>query len=176
MKNILLIMVSLLFSEQVWAQLTIVDSLSSIRFTVKHLGIPTSGSFSNLKGEIYFDKDQVEKAKVDVSVDVKTIRTGIELRDSHLKGDGYFDANRYPFMHFTSTKVERKTKDLYTITGKLTIKNHSKEVTVPFSRSDIPGGQVFKAYFNLNRKEYGIGGTSVISENVDISLAITTWN
>ena len=48
-----------------------------------------------------------------VSVDVNTINTGVDSRDSHLKKEEYFNAEKYPTINFASTSIEKSNEWLY---------------------------------------------------------------
>jgi polyisoprenoid-binding protein YceI len=95
------------------------------------------------------------------------------MRDDHLKKESYFDVSHYPRIRFVSTGVSPADKSgHYIVTGKLTIKNTTKEISFPFLA--IPAGDdyIFKGGFQLNRKDFDIGGSSTVSNNLTVSLAI----
>src|SRR6267378_1001113 len=81
------------------------DESSSVKFTIKNFGFNTSGSFKGLKGSIHFDPNNLDNSSFDVTIDVRTINTGIDMRDEHLRSDSYFDVKNYPQIHFVSTRV-----------------------------------------------------------------------
>jgi polyisoprenoid-binding protein YceI len=49
----------------------------------------------------------------------------------HLKGDDFFSTAKYPKATFVLTKSTSKGNDIYDVTGNLTIKNITNEVTFP---------------------------------------------
>lgn len=149
-----------------------VDAKSEIKFTIKNFGINTSGTLSGLKGDINFNPSQVSASKFNVSVDVNTINTGIDMRDNHLKKEEYFNADKYPTLSFVSTEIKAADKD-YNITGQLTIKGVTKTISFPFTATKQDNGMLFTCSFSINRKDFNVGGGSaVIGNNVDISLKI----
>jgi polyisoprenoid-binding protein YceI len=149
-----------------------VDEKSDIKFTIKNFGINTAGSFSGLKGVINFNPADLTSSSFNVSVDVNTVNTGIEARDSHLKKDEYFDAAKYPAINFVSTNIE-KEQNGYMVTGKLTIRNITQVISFPFSVQNQDNGLLFSGKFTINRKEFGVGGSSaVLGNSVDLSLKV----
>src|SRR6202000_3061657 len=78
------------------------DQGSTVAFTIKNFGFNTGGTFSGLQGTISLDPQDVSKASFDVSVDAATVNTGNDLRDDHLRKDGYFDVQKYPRIRFVS--------------------------------------------------------------------------
>ncbi len=173
MKKFLLLLTGLTPVLLTVAQYKVVNSKSSIGFKVKNLGINVSGTFGGMEGTISFDPKHPEEAMFRVSVNANSINTGIDMRDSHLKKESYFNSETYPRISFESTKVLNSTKKAeWLIYGKLTMKNHSKEISFPFTAEPSSDGFLFRGLFSINRKDFDIGGTSVISNNVDISLNV----
>ncbi len=155
------------------AQYKPIDIGSSVQFKIKNFGINTNGMFTGLQGNIRFDMDHLNDAIFDVSIDASTINTDNKLRDNHLRGSSFFDIEKYPSIHFVSTKVAPATKSgLLFIFGKITIKNQTKDISFPFTVKAINEGYLFKGTFNLNRKDFGVGGSSVISDNLEVQLSI----
>jgi len=173
-KKFLLILMGLTPVLLSLAQYKIVDNKSSVKFKIKNLGFNVDGTFSGLEGNISFDPNRPEEAMFKVSINASTVNTGIDMRDSHLKKESYFNAEKYPQILFESTKVlNSKKKSEWIIYGKLTMKNHSKDISFPFTAEPAGDGMLFKGLFSINRKDFDVGGTSVISNNVDVSLQVT---
>jgi polyisoprenoid-binding protein YceI len=172
MKNIALL-VMLFAGSAAFAQYRPVDKGSSVHFTIKNFGIRTGGSFSGLQGNIKFDISHPEQAGFDVSIDANTINTGIDMRDDHLRAETYFDVKNYPRIRFTSTRVTTSSKPaIFMIYGRLTIKNQSKDISFPFTAKQTSNGYLFNGTFTINRRDFGVGGSSVISDNLDVDLEI----
>jgi polyisoprenoid-binding protein YceI len=101
-----------------------VDDQSSVKFKIKNFGFNVNGSFTGLQGTINFNPDNPGLSNMDVTVDPKTVNTGIDLRDSHLRKPEYFDVKKYPGIRFVSTKITPSSKSgTLFMFGKLTIKN-----------------------------------------------------
>ncbi len=149
-----------------------VDDKSEVKFTVKNFGLNTPGTFKGLKGTIQFDPSNLSTASFNVSVDVNTINTGIDMRDNHLKREEYFNAEKYSTISFISTGVKPDNSG-YIISGQLIIKGVSKNISFPFTTLAQNGGMLFTGNFSINRKDFDIGGSSaVLSNNVDVSLKV----
>jgi polyisoprenoid-binding protein YceI len=174
MKKVLLFFVSIILCQFAIAQYKPVDNGSSIEFTVKHFGLKTSGSFSGLLGTIVFDDNSLSDSKFDVSIDANSIKTGIDMRDGNLRGEGYFEVTKYPRIHFVSTKITSAGKgDAFLVSGQLTIKNHTKEISFPFTVTPMDNGFLFKGSFSISRKDFEVGSSGVISDNVDLLVSIS---
>jgi len=149
-----------------------VSDKSNVKFSIKNFGINTGGSFSGLTGTINFDKDNPEKASFDMSVEAATVNTDNDSRDSHLRKAEYFDVANHPTITFKSEKVTGKGNKL-TVTGQLTIKGTSKTVSIPFTAEAKENGYQFEGSFQLNRRDYKVGGNSVVlGDNVTVTLVV----
>jgi len=149
-----------------------VDEKSGVKFSIKNFGITTGGDFKGLEGEIEFDKANPEKSVFKMSVDAAKVNTGNDSRDGHLRKEDYFDAAKFPKIAFKSEKVESKGGNFVT-TGQLTIKGISKTISIPFKAEAKEDGYLFEGSFLLNRRDFGIGGNSmVLGDNVTVSLSV----
>jgi polyisoprenoid-binding protein YceI len=173
MKSILI--VSLITITGIFAsdQYKPADQGSSVQFKIRNLGFNVNGSFSGLDGNIQFDPNNLTAANFDVSIDANTVNTDNNMRDNHLRNETYFDVKNYPRIHFVSTKLTTSNKTgILFIFGKLTIKNQTKEISFPFTATPFSEGFLFKGTFKINRKDFGVGGTSTISDDLEVSLSI----
>jgi len=149
-----------------------VDDKSSIKFTIKNFGVNTGGNFKGLEGTIAFDKDNPEKANFTMSVEATTVNTDNDSRDGHLRKAEYFDVANHPKITFTSEKVTGKNGNM-TATGQLTIKGTSKNISIPFKAAPKDDGYLFEGSFQINRRDFKVGGNSVVlGDNVTVSLSV----
>jgi polyisoprenoid-binding protein YceI len=175
MKKIFLFIITALATGVASAQYKPVNQGSSLQFNIKNFGFNVTGSFTGLEGDITFDPQNPAASNFDVSVNAASVNTDNNLRDHHLQGDTYFDVKNYPRIRFVSTKVTATGKNGgYTITGNLTIKKQTKVISFPFTAMPANDGYVFKGTFNINRKDFDVGGTSTIANNLEVSLNILT--
>jgi polyisoprenoid-binding protein YceI len=173
MKQIIFLLLHVIIGNIAWAQYKPVDKGSSVQFTIKNFGINTGGSFSGLQGEINFDSHDLSRSSVNVSIDANSINTDNQLRDDHLRQDAYFDVKEYPRISFVSTKITTSNKSgVLFIFGKLTLKNQTRDISFPFTATPNGNGYVFNGTFTINRKDFGVGGTSIISNNLEVLLSI----
>lgn len=172
MKKLTLILLLLLGAIAAQAQLKVTSS--SIKFKINNFGVAVTGSFSGFTTSLSFNSNNLEKSKITASVKVKTIKTGIATRDRHLTSDDYFDAKKYPTITLTSTKFTKVKDNNYTGFFKLTIKNKTKEISFPFTYiASTDGGGVFTGTFTVNRRNFGVGGSSLsMSDNATVNIVV----
>lgn len=144
---------------------------SVIAFKIKNAGITVDGCFSGLEAEIKFNPLKPEEGAIKASISSKSINTGTEMRDNHLRKPEYFDVEKYPRITLQSTKIEKTGPISYNGTFKLTLKGVTKEVIIPFNFMKLPDKTQFKGSFSLNRRDYGVGGNSIsMADNVTVTI------
>jgi polyisoprenoid-binding protein YceI len=136
---------------------------SEVHFKVKHLVISTvTGSFKTFSGTVTSETGEFENAKIQFTIDVKSIFTNQEQRDGHLKSGDFFDADTYPEIKFESTSFTKTSGDDYKLVGDLTMKGITKsvELNAEFggSEKDRNGNTKygFEVTGKINRKEFGM--------------------
>jgi polyisoprenoid-binding protein YceI len=153
-----------------------VDDGSKVHFTIKNFGIGTGGDLSGLAGDINFVPANVAACNFDVSVSVNTIDTDNGSRDSHLRSEEYFDAEKYPLITIRSTKINRTNKSAagwYQFMGTLTMHGVTKPIAFLFRAIPKDSDYLFVGGFIINRLDYGVGkNSSVLSNSVNISLSV----
>lgn len=182
----LLLGAAVLVSSTVFAEDYSIDKThSSIGFSAKHLMVSkTTGHFSDFDGTVKFDPNDLAASKIEVTVQAASIDTNMEKRDEHLKGADFLDAEKFPTLTFVSKSIE-KSGDAYQLTGDLTIKGVTKEVSIPAEITgpvNSPmGGTVLgiNADFKINRQDYGVSwskamdnGGLVVSDEVNVFVTI----
>ncbi len=118
-----------------------------------------SGSFKTMDGTVEFDEANIEATEFNLKIDVKSISTGNGMMNKKSQTAEWFDAAKYPFAKFKSTKVVKKGTDL-SIIGDLTIKGITKQYTIPASFTKSGEQLTFKGSFNVNRIEFKVGHKS----------------
>jgi polyisoprenoid-binding protein YceI len=159
---------------------------SEISFKVKHLMITNvTGSFTKFDATMESEKDDFSDAKISFAADVDSITTNNEQRDTHLKSDDFFAAEKFPKLSFVSNSFVKKGEDEYKLTGDITIRDTTKTVELDVEYGGTmtdPWGNVkagFEINGKINRKEFGLGwgavteaGGIVVSDDVKLHLAV----
>ncbi len=175
-KTVFLLTAFFMFASCITAQriLSPIDASSKVHFVIKNFGIKTGGDFKGLKGTIKFLPANLPACAFDVTVDAATIDTDNESRDEHLRKAEFFDAATYKTIQLKSTQIATSSiAGRYFMTGNLTIKGVTKPVEFGFSATPKDGGYVFEGEFKINRRDFGVGGSSVsMSDNLTVSLSV----
>ncbi len=152
---------------------------SAIYFDATQYGAVFKGVFENFSGEIFFDPDNLAQSKVDMTIDIGSINTGAPERDTQARGGEWFDVVSFPEARFVSKKFEALGGNQFSVTGDLTLKNMTQDITFPFTL-DFPADDQahMKAELTLNRLEFNIGtgqwtSDEAIGDAVKISIDIS---
>jgi polyisoprenoid-binding protein YceI len=149
---------------------------SEIGFKVKHLMISTvKGNFRTFSGGVE------EDGTVSLSMNVNSIDTGNNERDNHLKSADFFISMEYPTMDFNG----KMSEDMNTVTGEITIKGVTKEVTLDVDYNGMsvdPWGNTkhgWEITGSINRGDFGLTwnapletGGVLLSEEVKLNLDV----
>ncbi|MGO4876412.1 YceI family protein [Pedobacter psychrotolerans] len=165
MKKLFLFLIATSISVASFAQTSWkIDPMHSfVNFSVKHMGISfVDGSFKKFDGTVTAAKPDLTDAKITFTVDVNSITTGVEMRDGHLKTDDFFNAEKFPTMKFESTSFKKLSGNNYELSGKLTIRDVTKDVkfavlyggTAKDQQGNTKAG--FGATTTINRLDYHI--------------------
>ena len=127
--TLLLIIPGFLFAGEIY----IADPAhTSIEFSVSHMMMSNvKGRFKKFDIELNFDPNKIENSQVKVTIDVNSIDTGNEKRDTHLKSPDFFDAKQFPTITFVSRSI-RKKRGQWHISGDLTIRGVTRRISFPF--------------------------------------------
>ena len=151
----------------------IADNNKAVTFKIKSMLGTVDGSVGGLKGTISFDPTDIQNSKMDVTLDLSTIKTGIDKRDKDIKEEEtWFDIAKYPLIAFKSSRVT-KTGAGYVLDGTLTIKGVSKKAQIPFTFSDTGGKGAFIGTLKLNRLDFNVGkSSSAVKDDVEVSINV----
>lgn len=116
-----------------------------------------TGSFTGVDAKIVFDENKLDSSSFYASLDPTTINTGNRERDEHLMAADYFNVEKYPEIIFESSKIVRnESEGGYVALGKLTIKDKTLDIKLPFVFDDRDGEAVFRGMLKVNAIEFGV--------------------
>ncbi|MDI3536282.1 MAG: hypothetical protein PWR20_1869 [Bacteroidales bacterium] len=168
MKKLVLLsslLLSLTFFVKAQTSTWIIDNMhTNIGFKISHMGISlVEGEFNDFSGTIMASKEDFSDAKADILIKAASINTDVQPRDEHLRSADFFDVQKYPDIHFVSTKMERTYGNNYQLTGNLTMHGVTKPIVLDvtyFGQAYEEQMKVQKAGFMikgvLNRDDFGI--------------------
>jgi polyisoprenoid-binding protein YceI len=159
------------------------SSHSSVEFSVRHLGLASvKGTFHTVRGEAAVDEDDLTKSTGKVEIEVASIDTRDERRDTHLRSADFFDAENYPVATFQTLGIRHVNGDRYEVDGDLTIRGVTRPVTLQAELSEFildpwgnrraavtVEGEINRTDFGLNWNQVLEAGRLMVGEKVKIS-------
>ena len=158
------------------------DTHSFANWTIRHVASKTSGTFSDIKGKILIDANDLTKSSVEAKINMLSVNSSHVKRDEHIKKPEYLDVEKFAEMTFVSKKIEAKSKTEGVMTGVLTMHGVSKEMAFSFKvlgfGSDPWGGYRagFEAHTSLKASDFGFAWPLVkdapVGDDIEITLLI----
>ena len=160
-------------------------SHSNVKFAVTHLVVSEmEGNFKLFEGTMENSKADFSDARISFTIDVNSINTENENRDKHLKGDDFFNAEKFPTIKFVSESFTPTGGNKYKLAGKLTMRDITKPIVFDVTygglanmRGKIKAG--FKAKTSINRFDYNLkwnaateAGGLVVGKHVDLVVNV----
>jgi polyisoprenoid-binding protein YceI len=147
-------------------------------FSVSHFGISqVEGTFKSFEVIMKSAKSDFSDAQIDFTADISSIDTDNDMRDKDLKGDNWFNAEKYPKMTFKSKSFKKTSGNKYALSGDVTIHGVTKPITLDVvynGKSANPMTKKMSAGFTvtgkLNRKDFAVGPDSVSPVGNEIEI------
>ncbi|MFJ8592294.1 YceI family protein [Streptomyces sp. NPDC093598] len=122
------------------------------------------GRFDAFEGSARLDGGSPSKSAVRLTIRAASVQTRNPKRDEHLRSGDFLDAGAHPALTFTSTRVEPTGGTGFEVTGDLTVRGVTRQVTVGFeltgAGSDPQGA--FRVAFTgrtvIDREDWGVSG------------------
>jgi polyisoprenoid-binding protein YceI len=155
-----------------------------------------TGMSTDVWGKVSFDvADIANTLEGEVKISTASIKSGIELRDEHIRSENWLNAEKYPEITFNIKDVKNVkeidgNKIKVIVAGEFTVhgvtKNVKSEVTLTyleeseFTKIRLPGDLLgVKAKFNIKLSDYGVQNMALgkrVSEEIEITVNIVGSN
>jgi polyisoprenoid-binding protein YceI len=163
------------------AETYVIDGTHTLpRYEYSHFGYSTQlGRFTKTSGKIVIDR-AAKTGSVDVSIDTASVDSGYDKFNGHLKGEDFFDAEKFPKITFKSSKLGFDGDNLKSVDGTLTIKGVAKPVTLavtsfkcmphPIMKKDACGAN---ATVQIKRSDFNAGKYApYVSDEVTLTIPV----
>jgi polyisoprenoid-binding protein YceI len=137
---------------------------TQVFFSVSHLGFSHSTGRMRVKsGFIHFDADDWPASKVDATIDAAALDMGDAGWSDKVRSYQFLETEKYPTLHFVSTKVEKTGERSGIVHGTLSMLGLSRNVdlNVTFNRAGADPYTLiytigFSASATLKRSDFGM--------------------
>ncbi len=143
-------------------------------------GYSLTGKIQLKDASIQLESDSIKKAII--VLDMLSISHDNKDLESHLKGEDFFDVEKYPTANFITESTKYLNTTSAIAKGKLTIKGIAKQVAIPLQITANKASKIVKGKFVINRTQFGIKynsksffgdlGDNAIKNNFDLVFEI----
>ena len=156
-------------------------------FVARHAMVTkVRGSFNEFEGTAVLDGANPANSHAEVTIKAASIDTRNAQRDEHLRSNDFLAMQEHPEITFTSTGARQVDDTTFELTGDLTIRGVTKQVTIPFTfegAAKDPFGNLragFEGSVVVNRKDWGVawnaaleGGGVLVSDKVTLEFEVS---
>jgi polyisoprenoid-binding protein YceI len=152
---------------------------TNIIWWASHFGFSNpSGKFTDVDGTITLEEKNLTASKVEVTIKITSLATGLPKFDNHLKSADFFDAEKYPTAKFVSTEVIPGARNTAKVKGDFTLHGVTKSITLDVKLNKIGLNEFtqkktvgFNAKTTIKRSDFGMNyGIPGVSDNVRIEI------
>ncbi|MCC2593889.1 YceI family protein [Tessaracoccus sp. OS52] len=171
--------------EELNGAYTLDASHTTLAFVARHAMITKVRGTLAAEGNAVLNAADPKASSVTITADTSSVNTGNADRDAHLRSADFFDSENYPAITFTSTDVNVIGEDEVEVTGDLTIKDTTKQITIPLEYTGTvvdPFGNTragFEGKVPVKRTDFGLtwnaaleAGGVLVSDKVTLEFDV----
>lgn len=172
----------LLFSLNSYAvsEWIIIPTESKLTFTATQNGAPVEGEFTTFTGTIFFDRNDMKDNKVNIEIDMKSLKTSYADLTQTLKTAEWLNIITFPSAKFTANQFQKVTNNQYIANGNLTVKDKTIPIKLNFTEETTSNPDKVKVSGNtiLKRTAFSVGqgewaSTKEVKDEVAINFVVT---
>ena len=150
---------------------------SSVSAVFKQMNVPVEGKFKKFNAQIDFNEAQPETSRASVEIEIPSFDLGDPEFNSEVLKKEWFNAARFPKASFVSSAIKTGANGKFDVTGKLTIKGKTADVSFPLSVKKVGANRVFEGALPIKRLAFEIGegewkDTGMVADEVTIKFRV----
>lgn len=150
---------------------------SSITATFKQMNVPVEATFRTFSAQLDYDPAKPEAARASVDITTASLDLGDPDMNKEVARKDWFNSAQFPKATFVSSAIKPAGPGKLNVTGKLTIKGKSANVSFPLAVRTEGGKQLFEGALPIRRLAYNIGDgewkdTSMVADEVVIRFRV----
>jgi len=159
---------------------------SLIEFSAKHFDIAyVKGRFKSFSGKIEVNEQDLLQSKVDLTIDAASLDSqAVQMREDLIKGEERLEVAKYPTITFKSTKITSRDASHYDVTGDLTMRGVTKQITIPLEFGGLVNTRMgqragFSGTLMLNKSDFQVPfdrefepGRYVVADQIKIEVQV----
>lgn len=154
---------------------------SEIRFVARQMNVPAEGRFRKFSANVNFDPARLAQSSVTVDIDIASIDLGSAENEAELKKKSWFNSAGFPSARFSASNFKSKGGNQYEVSGKLSIKGISRDVTAPFTVQQNGAQLTVSGSVPLKRLAFNVGegewaDTETVADEVLVKFRLNLVN
>lgn len=159
------------------AQWSMQPKESKLTFVGEQAGAQFEGGFDKFSADISFDPKNLAASRFDVKIDTASVNTQDEERDTTIKSADLFNVKSFPTARYVADRFTDKGGNKYSATGKLTLRNVTRDVPIDFTFENKGGDAWLKGTAKIKRLDFGVGqgdwkDTSQVGNDVQVRFTL----
>jgi len=147
------------------------NDVNNLGFTGYKVTGNKQGGWTEYSGTVELTDGTIESAKINMTINMPSLFTVATLLTETLQKDVWFNIAEFPEATFVSTMVE-KAEDGYKVTGDLTIRGTTTNISFP-AQISVEGDQLMaQAKFAVNRSSWGMTDTGLADDLIKDEVVI----
>ena len=157
------------------AALKVDPAKSSVSATFRQMGVPVEAKFTKFTAQIDYDSAKPQNSRASVEIDIPSFDLGDPDYNREVQKKEWFNGSQFPKASFVSSKIQPAAAGKLDVSGKLTIKGKTADVSFPLTIRKEGAQQVFEGSLPIRRLAFAIGegewkDTSVVADEVVIKF------
>ena len=151
---------------------------TSVSAVFKQMSVPVESKFKKFTVAIDYDAKAPGTATAKVEIDTASLDLGEAEMNQEVAKKEWFNSAQFPKATFISSAIKPAGAGKLSVSGKLTIKGKTVDVTFPLLVKQEAGKQVFEGALPIKRLTFNIGegewkDTSMVADEVIIKFRVT---
>lgn len=178
MKRPLLAVLIMLFALPLSAATLKTDaSKSAVSAVFKQFNVPVETKFTKFSAHIDYDSAKPDASKATVEIDILSFDLGDPEYNSEVQKKEWFNSAQFPKATFVSSKIKAGANGKLDVSGKLTIKGRSMDISFPMTVKKEGTHLIFEGSLPIKRLAFNIGDgewrdTSLVADDVVIKFRV----
>ena len=150
---------------------------SSVSAVFKQMSVPVEAKFKKFNAQIDYDSARPEAGKASVDIDVPSFDLGDPEYNKEVQKKEWFNGTQFPKASFVSSALKPAAAGKLDVSGKLTIKGKTADVSFPMTVKKEGNTQVFEGALPIKRLAFNVGegewkDTGMVADEVTIKFHV----
>ena len=159
------------------APLKVDTTKSSVSAVFKQMGVSIETKFTKFSAQVDYDAAKPQNSKAIVDIDITSFDLGDPDYNQEVQKKEWFNGAQFPKANFTAVKITSSGAGKLEVSGKLTIKGKTADVSFVLNVKKEGAAQLFEGSLPIKRLAFSIGDgtwkdTSVVADEVIIKFRI----